>query len=529
MKTIHTLFLMLLFAANVSAQSILTVNPKEGRRNTNTWLDIQGSNTRFTESSDIAVSLVSNVDGSVLVATNAYASSDTYCYAELRIPATATPGWYTIKVATTNEGILSKANVYRVTNEPPLPELIGITPSSAINGQTITTKITARYAKFLSSSSFVVTLSGGTTQLGATSAIALNDTTIQATFTIPSNNRSDVCGVILITDNDYLYLPQAFSISGIDPEITFISPNSASDGDQLDITIKTTKTELLSIASTINVTLKGDWNYLNATAVTVINDTVLTASFDIPERAHSDVCNVLVNADGMIVKSQAFTINGINPEVFDVSPAEAEQGTTLDVTISGADMFFTQSSNVNISFYGVNGGSFQGASMVVMNDNQLKTTISIPKNAPVGMYSLNMWVAGNNLNLTEAFNVVEDGLPDPALVSISPAEASRGQVLDVTITGSGTNFTQSSNLVVYISGGGYYQATSVTIMNDTKLRCTFNIPSNAQMGWYSVYVNDNVGSYLTLLDGFRIAGNAASDPVLVSISPAMTFPGHSLM
>ncbi len=529
MKNFYALILFLIGSYVSYAQSIQNVYPSEARRNDNVWLTIQGMNTHFMESSSLTILLKSNVDGSIITFDDVYANTDDYCEVSTKIPATATPGKYAVSVVTTNEGTLSKTNAFTITNDPPVPELISITPSYATNGEHVRVNIKARYAKFLMASNLQVYINGNTTHLAADSVVAMNDTTLSAVLNIPVKNRSDICDVTVYTNTESIYLWQAFTISGIDPEIVSITPDSASDGEQVDVTIHTSKTSFMS-SSSLDVKLQGGWAYFNATSVTRVSDTVLIASFDIPEKTRTSFCDVIILDDGDAIRYMGwFTINGIEPEVTDVTPAEGEQGQTLDVTITGQDMFFIGASGIDVRFYGETGGFIQANSVTVLNDNQVRATIKLTASTPIGSYDVNVIVDGNGASLYQAFTVVDDGIPDPELVSITPDEAIRGQVLDVTITGQRTQFTQASNIQVFLSGGGFFESQSTVVLSDTKLKCTFDLPSNAPPGLYSVFVSDvNDMNALVLYGGFTIVTDPSTDPHLVTISPAMTFPGHTL-
>lgn len=524
----YSLIFLLIAAYSGYAQSIQNVYPSEGRRNEQVWFTIEGLNTHFTSSSILTVSLKSATDGSVITLEDVYAGGDEYCDGMVHIPATATPGKYAVRVVTSNEGTLTKANAFTISNLPPIPELISITPATANNGEHVRLTIKARYAKFLTASNIEVQVGGQTTHLAADSVVALNDSTLSATIDIPVKNRSDMCYLSVYTDIDNVYLPDCFTINGIDPEIVLITPDSAGDGEHVDVTIRTTKTSFTNSA-TPDVMLQGTWTYLSATTVTTVNDTVLVASFDIPKHERANVCDVVIFDDGDGIRQMgAFMINGIYPVITSVSPVEGEQGETLDVTITGEDMFFSAASGINVNFWGSSAGFIQGSSVVVLNENQIKTTLKISRGTPAGSYALDLNIDGEGFYAYDVFTVLEDGIPDPRLVSVSPSEVSRGQVLDVTITGERTQFTQSSNIQVYLSGNGWFEPLSTVIVSDTKLKCSFFFPLDAPLGAYTVYVYDGISQQLELWDGLTIIGNPNSDPILVSVTPAMTFPGQTL-
>lgn len=532
MKRIYNLIFLLLASYVGYAQSILSVYPNEGRRNETVWLSIEGLNTHFTQSTSLTIVLKSNVDGSEIELNDVFASSDDYMNAPAFIPVTATPGKYALRIITTNEGTLTKANVFTVTNLPPVPELMSVTPGTGNNGEHVRLTLYARYAKFLAASYLDVYVSGSNTYISADSIVALNDTMVSAFIHIPAKSRTDMCAVIVYADNDAMYLDACFNINGIDPEIVEVTPDSASNGTHVDVTIRTTKTTFMS-SSFLDVRLRSGWTYIDATSATAINDSVLVASFDIPQRTRSSVCDVTIYDEGFeITKMEGFTINGIEPELTYMDPVEGVQGQTLDVTITGKDMFFTSASSVNVTLYSIGSGGFmQGTSVVVLNDNQIKTTLKLTNSTTIGDYVVSVDVDWESFDMEEFFTVIDDGIPDPRLVSITPDEVTRGKVLEVTITGERTRFTQGSPIRVVLSGNGFYEGWSLTALNDSILKCYFSFPLSAPVGVYSLYVvdeNDNGNDYMLLEDAFTIKSDPTTEPKLLSISPAMTFPGQTL-
>jgi hypothetical protein len=101
--------------------------------------------------------------------------------------------------------------------------------------------------------------------------------------------------------------------------------------------------------------------------------------------------------------------------------------------------------------------------------------------------------------------------PPPALVSIIPSEANQGESLQVTITGSNTNFTGSPavSLVNSLLPLESINASGVTVISSTVLQAQFNIPALASPGLWDLWVDN-----LVLTESFTvnlISGTA--DPI----------------
>lgn len=523
MRKICTFVFFLIASYMGYAQSIQSVNPIEARRNEYFSFGLKGLNTHFMASLSLTISLKSAVDGSVIIIDSVGAWSDEGCYAPGYIPLTATPGKYAVSIITTNEGTITKADAFTVSSIP-MPELISVTPAVAHNGEHVRLTIQARNAGFLTTSQFSVIFFGKGTQLRADSVVALNDSTLTATLDIPGKKGSAICGLVVHSDGT-MYLDSCFKIDGFDPGITAVTPNSANPGEHVDLTIQTTETN----SGIISVLLQSSWADVYAKTITKINDTVLIASFDIPEVIRKSYFDVIIQGDGYIMtRWGGFKINGYNPIVTSVSPAHGEQGETVDVTITGEYLFFDSATNIDVRFYGETAGFMQGDSVVVLNKNQIKTTLKLARGTLVGKYIVDLIVDGNAYYVKDSFVVVEDGMPDPRLVSITPNETGSGRVFAAVITAERTMFTEASALEVYLEKNGLFQSKSIGVLRlgDTKLKCTFNIPSNAELGVYSVYVYDGINGSLLLLDALTITNNQTAGPKLLSVSPATTLPGQ---
>ena len=111
-----------------------------------------------------------------------------------------------------------------------------------------------------------------------------------------------------------------------------------------------------------------------------------------------------------------------------------------------------------------------------------------------------------------------------SIVSVSPSTGVTGQTLTVTITGSGTSFTQSSNTSISLSN----VSSNTTIFNsssrinsDTSIDSNFYIPLNAAIGDYNVNI---LG--LTLVNGFHVTANTLT--FLSSANPTYATVGQTL-
>lgn len=72
------------------------------------------------------------------------------------------------------------------------------------------------------------------------------------------------------------------------------------------------------------------------------------------------------------------------------------------------------------------------------------------------------------------------------ITGISPNSASAGSTVNMTITGSFTNFTPATGITLY-RPGWFFNASSYAVVNNTTMTAVFNLPTNAPLGSYSLF------------------------------------------
>ncbi|MBD3218540.1 MAG: hypothetical protein GF310_09715 [candidate division Zixibacteria bacterium] len=114
-----------------------------------------------------------------------------------------------------------------------------------------------------------------------------------------------------------------------------------------------------------------------------------------------------------------------------------------------------------------------------------------------------------------------------SLNSIEPDSAYQGDDLWVTITGSGTHFSQSSSSIVwFVQGSSTIYAGSAYPTSATSLNAQFIIPGDAPSGYWDLYVDDDYDPVLSLPEAFRIL---IPYPMIISVDPDSAYRNESLM
>ena len=94
----------------------------------------------------------------------------------------------------------------------------------------------------------------------------------------------------------------------------------------------------------------------------------------------------------------------------------------------------------------------------------------------------------------------------PLLSSIIPSIGRPGQTLDVTITGTNTNFNQSSETILSFSfeQGSNSIVNSYNIVDDLNLVANITIPASTPFGTYDVFLYNNADGLLELQNAFTV-------------------------
>lgn len=193
-----------------------------------------------------------------------------------------------------------------------------------------------------------------------------------------------------------------------------------------------------------------------------------------------------------------FAICNITAQTVSISPASAGRNQVLQVTITGVGTNFNQGSNTVQFFYQGSATSniFVGA-VQPSSATSLTAGIFVQASATIGFYSFKVSNAtdGTIASNANAFSVVGGG---PEIVSVQPNNSEVNKTLDVTITGSGLDFTQGSSTVQFFYQGSQttdLQVNNTTVISSTQLKANVTVTQNAMVGNYDLTLfNTNFGA-----------------------------------
>jgi len=213
-------------------------------------------------------------------------------------------------------------------------------------------------------------------------------------------------------------------------------------------------------SETLNLTITGN-NFTGTTAVqfgvgisvnsfNVLNSNQIDASITIVYNAVAGLRDVSVTTPwGSFTFADGFTVKPALPVITSISPDSGNQGTMLNVTITGDN--FTGATAVQFGA-GISVNSFS-----ILSSNQIAASITIAADAAVGARDISVTNAGGSFTLPSGFTIKQ---ALPVITSVEPSQERQGATLNVTITGMALFTVKPSDIVKLPQG----------VVTDTSLR-----------------------------------------------------------
>lgn len=211
----------------------------------------------------------------------------------------------------------------------------------------------------------------------------------------------------------------------------------------------------------------------------------------------------------LLILSSCFFLQSLFAQtISSISPNSGNAGQSLTVTITGNNTHFNQGSSTFVDFE-----FFQGSSSLNYNVSSwtsMTANLTIPPGTVSGYYDFYTYNSFDG-SIYDDKGFYVNGTPPQ--IAISPNAGNPGQTLNITITGTGTNFTTMSQgsgtvWIDFTPGLGYVQANNFIVSNDQLLAANFTVPLGTATGYYSLYCDDGVA---------HIAPNAFGVPANVGV------------
>ncbi len=490
--------------AQYTAPVLDSIVPSSGSQNSTVSTTIYGSNTLFSASS--TVQLINPADPTeIIIGTITQVISQEQLEVDFSIPLTATAGIWDLKV-----DLAELSNAFTITQV--YPEILDFDPSTAETGVTINSNITGGNTQWMNNPNPVVTMTHHNTPtytITAYNVIVVNDELITTDFDIPANaftGNYDIHVDNLTLDNGFaVVLPNV-------PVLHSIVPNSEIQGNSVLCTIEAFYTTFTQ-GGIPDVLLEYGMNpaeVITGQNVTVISDTELEVTFDIPFSASTGLYDLWV--DNLIL-SDAFTVLTSGVTLAYVNPDNGFIGEFLPLEIHGNGTQFAQQgvSSVYMSYSMDPNEMINAISFAVVNDTLIEATFGFPTNTSIGMWDV--WV--DMYSLADGFELMDQ---TKSIVSMDPDSAYQGDFITMEVKSTGTYFTQGVNDVFleYDSDPQIFiNAISVTAINDTTLLVDFGFPYNSDVGLYNLIVDDmQYNEPFTLLLVTSVDNNEADEVII---------------
>jgi hypothetical protein len=405
-----------------------------------------------------------------------------------------------------------------------------VNPKKAVSGESIVISITGKNSTFtvgknsvkllhLTSLFFVKSDS-----VFATNVSVVNDTLINAVFTLKGNQQSGFYDVIVSNPQaTTLTLPKAFVVNYEDPAILSITPAVVKQGDTVDVIIKCAYTHFTKTINSVGFASASD--LLPPISITVLDDLTLKCKFIFnysfyPGEYHMGVS---YKADEFVYIEKSFVLNAgpLAPQIISISPNSAYKPDLLEVTIKGKNTFFCKQLTLYNTFTLRNGTSVIWPEFVTcVNDTQATVHFRFASDCVPGQYEVNF---GEKIVLPNAFTLYD--LPNPPeLISFTPSSATTGDSVTIILKGRYTNFFKGKYHIIKL--GNKVLGMTPHILNDSEIATKvffdyYYFPA----GKYCVSLYDDLDGHLQAVDSFKLnEGN--NPPQLKSISPNNAVQGQ---
>lgn len=296
------------------------------------------------------------------------------------------------------------------------PSIVNITPNQGQRGQSLNLQITGSQTNFAQGSNITVTVFNAATAIRANSVAVLSGTNLIANITIPQNANYQLCDVAVSGINMPNVIKRSgFSVvnaSGKIPKIKSFTPETATEGQTLNLTISGDGT-LFTQASQVQASFFTQASNITVNNVSVIDDTTIVSNITIGSNINTGYYPFHVDASqegrlyspglGLLVYD-----GGSEPQIVAVNPKGAAIGQTLDLTITGVNVNFSQASGTFVPVFFNGATQLTGNNTTVLTPNMIRTTLVVPNNMNlVGSYDLLLqeFPLGNIFTLQNAFQI----------------------------------------------------------------------------------------------------------------------------
>ncbi|MBC7925675.1 MAG: Ig-like domain-containing protein, partial [Bryobacteraceae bacterium] len=379
-----------------------------------------------------------------------------------------------------------------------------LTPGSARQGETVDVELSGVATSFVQ----------GNAQPDFGSGISIVSTTVTSPtravvrIQIATNAAIGTRTVNIRFGNLTASLPDGFSVLPGNPLLSGVVPGSGAQAQNTSVTITGQNTRFAQGTTSVSF---GAGVLVNSLSVS--SATSVTAQITVSPIAVAGVRSVTVTTGSEVVTApSAFTIQAATFDLSSISPDVAGQGTTLNVTILGANTFFQQGLTA-VSL----GAGVTVNSVTVTSPLSLAANVTIAPLASAGARAVVVTTAGQTAFRAAAFSVIA---ATPSINSVIPATGRQGETISVVIGGQFTSFAAGTTF----DFGAGIATNSVVVSSPTSATASITISPTATPGTRNLIARTQ-GQTVTLNNAFSIQ---AATFTLLSVTPAAGDQGSTL-
>jgi len=360
--------------------------------------------------------------------------------------------------------------------------IISVTPMKLPQGSTVEVTVTAPNAHFNTGSIGNVSVGEGAITVNPGGTV-LSPTKIRLSVTVPSNLALGFYDMTVITElSDKTEAAAGKGVLQVvvpsgNPEILSITPSNVP---------KPLSNYVLSVYGQ-NTNFSNDSKIdfgdsgITGTVKTVHNNNFMEVYIDVSDDAQKGIHNVKVTTGDEVAKNTQVGIfwivdgTSLPPGIMALAPQSGQQRNTLDVTITGSNTNFSNSSTVEFQ-----NDDIKVLSQAVASKTQITAKIKIAPETTLGLYDVQVTTGSETVSFLKGFTV-----SSAATVSLDNSQATQGKEITLQITGENTHFTQESSQVKLGTG---ITVSEITVSNSTTLSATISIDDNAETSTRDVFV-----------------------------------------
>ncbi len=433
-----------------------------------------------------------------ITASNVVVVSDTEIQCDIILPGAMYGPWnVTVTNWDTQSGVLE--NAFTVTW--PDPTLSDITPNSGSEPNTV--HITNLEGTHLMAGA-VVRLIQGASVITATGVTAASPTRITCTFDLTGASSGAWDVELANPVGAPALLSGAFTVAWDAPTVTGITPNNGNDpGTIANARVAGTN---FKPGATVRLTRAG-YADIAATGVTFVNSTRIDCDIPLAGAMYGAWTVVVENADGQsAARVNAFTVNWPDVILSSITPNSGNEPDTVSVTLAGTH--FMAGATVLLTD-GIT--EIWATGVTVVDPTRIDCDIPLA-GADYGAWDVIVTnPTGPSDTLPGEFLVSWDA---PTVIGITPASGTEPNTIIITDL-EGTNFKPGTAVRLTRAGYPDIDATSITVVSDTRITCRFPL-AGAMYGAWNVVVTNADSQQGAMGGGFTINWPA---PTLTSFSP----------